>query len=73
MPEANFLTELDWRRLTAANLWEHPTVWVTILAVMAILLGLCQIRMCMMSCFLSLISRFTSLHCVGDVLHHQKP
>ena len=44
VPEANILTELDWRRLTLSNVLKHPTVLVTSLCVLAVMLAVCWIN-----------------------------
>ena len=44
IPEANTLTELDWRQLTVNNLLLYPTVWVTILIIFIIFAIICYIN-----------------------------
>ena len=41
LPEANILTELDWRNLTPANILKYPTVTVVYLSLFAVFLFLC--------------------------------
>jgi len=44
VPEANMLTELDWRALTVANLWRYPTVWLTTVSLLVIFAVICLIH-----------------------------
>ena len=43
-PEANVLSKSDWRSLTASNLGEHPTVWLTCLSVAVLFIFICLIN-----------------------------
>jgi len=43
-PEANVLTELDWKNLTVDNLLTYPTVWVTCFVIFIVFLVLCIVN-----------------------------
>ena len=44
VPEANILTEIDWKRLTFNNLITYPTVWITYLILLIIFIIICLIN-----------------------------
>merc|ERR1711920_1072058 len=44
VPEANILTELDWRKLTWSNLMKFPTVWITCLVSFILFIIICWIK-----------------------------
>eukprot|EP01083_Nonionella_stella_P064750 169049_1 len=41
IPEANILTEIDWKEFTFDNLYHYPTVWLTCLLFFIIFLFIC--------------------------------
>ena len=44
IPEANILTDLDWKLLSIYNLWHYPTVWVTCFIIFVIFMILCIVN-----------------------------
>eukprot|EP01083_Nonionella_stella_P215889 776573_1 len=43
VPEANFLTEIDWREFTLSNLYHYPTVWLACLLLFVLFLCFCWV------------------------------
>eukprot|EP01083_Nonionella_stella_P127003 384661_1 len=43
VPEANLLSEIDWRRFTLYNLYRYPTVWLTCLLLLIAFLFICWV------------------------------
>eukprot|EP01083_Nonionella_stella_P176927 620437_1 len=43
VPEANILTEIDWREFTFYNLYHYPTVWLTCLLFFVVFIFICWV------------------------------